>query len=78
VCITDAYVSERQRFNLLFLPHEEEPLRFRLLDDVINAVSCQGYRHFRLETFSFVGTITVLHIRTPGEFRAWYDNPNKE
>ena len=77
-CIIDAYVAERQRFNLLFLPGQEEPLKFRLLDDLLNAVSAANHREIFLHTYSFVAKLSILQLRAPGDPRPWYDYPVKE
>ena len=63
---------------MLFYPGNDEPLRFRLLDDLLNAVSCADRKELELHTYSFVCKISILRIRQPGEIRAWYDPPTKE
>lgn len=77
-CIIDAYVAERQRFNLLFLPGQEEPLKFRLLDDLLNTVSAANHRELFVHTYSFVAKLSILQLRAPGDPRPWYDYPVKE
>lgn len=78
LCIVDAYVAERQKFNLLFLPEATEPLKFRLLDDLLNALTADDYKEIELHSYSFVARLTILHIRRPGELRPWYDAPLQE
>ena len=62
--ITDAYVSERQRFVFVFMPDVEEPFRFRRLDSALDHISSYGWKHADLETESWSCQLYLASART--------------
>ena len=62
--ITDAYVSERQRFVFVFMPDIEEPLRFRHLDSALDHIASYGWTRCDLETESWSCQLYLASART--------------